>query len=88
VKAPSFAKRWRSRLRMGVHVYRDPHVCLWIVASGRRGLSRHQTQRTAIVRGIRAAKHRRVDLVIHGRNGRFRSRDSYGNETSRRDTQH
>ena len=86
MKAPSFVKRWRSRLRLGVHVYRDADAGRWVVASGRRRLSRHRTQRTAIVRGIRAAKHRRVDLVIHGRNGRFRAKNSYGNETSRRDT--
>jgi hypothetical protein len=29
-----------------------------------------------------------VDLVIHGRNGRIRSKDSYGNETPKLDTEH
>jgi hypothetical protein len=29
-----------------------------------------------------------VDLVIHGRNGRIRSKDSYGNESPVRDTEH
>jgi Uncharacterized protein conserved in bacteria (DUF2188) len=84
------AKPRRSAQREGgeVHVFRDADSCRWVVASGRRGLSRHRTQRTAVVRGMRAAKHRRVDLVIHGRDGRFRSKDSYGNETSRRDTEH
>jgi hypothetical protein len=78
-------KTQNRRRRHEVHVFRDADACRWIVASGRRGLSRHRTQRTAIARAICAAKHRRVDLVIHGRNGRFRSKDSYGNETSRRD---
>ena len=36
----------------------------------------------------RQAKRRRVDLVIHGRNGRIRSKDSYGNESPVRDTEH
>ena len=87
--------RRRARLRTiamakarEVHVFREAGSCRWVVTSGRRGLSRHRTQRTAIVRGRRAAKRRRVDLVIHGRDGRFRSKDSYGNETSRRDTEH
>lgn len=74
-----------------IHVFREAESCRWIVTnggSGRRALSRHRTQRTAIVRGMRAAKRRRVDLVIHSRDGRFRSKDSYGNETSRRDTEH
>ncbi len=76
------------RRRREIHVFRDVDSCHWVVASGRRSLSRHRTQRTAIVRATRAAKHRRVDLVIHGRDGRFRSKDSYGNETPRRDTEH
>ena len=29
-----------------------------------------------------------VDLVIHGRNGRIRSKDSYGHEAPVRDTEH
>jgi hypothetical protein len=75
------------RRRREVHVFRDVDSCRCVVASGRRSLSRHRTQRTAIVRATRAAKHRRVDLVIR-RDGRFRSKDSYGNETPRRDTEH
>lgn len=69
-------------------MFRDADACCWVVASGRRALSRHHTQRTAVVRGTGAAKRRRVDLVIHGRDGQFRSKESYGNETSRRDTDH
>jgi len=38
--------------------------------------------------GVREAKRRRVDLVIHGRQGRFRSKDSYGNETPVLDREH
>jgi hypothetical protein len=38
--------------------------------------------------GMREARRRRVDLVIHGRKGRFRSKDSYGNETPRLDREH
>jgi hypothetical protein len=35
-------------------------------------------------RGVRD----RVDLVVHGRDSKIRSKDSYGNESPRRDTEH
>ena len=35
--------------------------------------------------GRRVARRARVDLVTHGRDGRVRSKDSYGNETAARD---
>jgi hypothetical protein len=59
----------------------------WVVTSGRRTLSRHRTQRTAVARDARAARRAHVDLVIHGRNGRIRAKDSYGPESARRDTE-
>lgn len=74
--------------RTDVHVFKDASSCRWIVASGGRPLSRHRTQHTAVVVGIRAARRRHVDLVTHNRHGRFRSKDSYGNESRRRDTEH
>jgi hypothetical protein len=48
----------------------------------------YRTQAAAARAGIREAKRRRVDLVIHGRNGRIRSKDSYGNETPVLDREH
>jgi hypothetical protein len=51
-------------------------------------ISRHRTQARAVGVAIRRAKRRRVDVVTHGRNGRFRSKDSYGNETKRHDYEH
>jgi hypothetical protein len=68
-----------------VHVFRDAESRRWTVASAGRRRSRHRRQATAIRAGIRVAKRRRVDLVTHGRDGRFRRKDSYGNETRRRD---
>jgi hypothetical protein len=68
-----------------VHVYRETGSSRWTVASGRRPLSRHRRQATAIGAARRAAKRRRVDLVTHARVGRFRRKDSYGNESPRRD---
>ena len=75
-----------SRRVHEIHVY-NSDGSTWVVASGRRVLSRHWTQHTAVTRGARAAHRRRVDLVVHGSDGRFRSKDSYGNESPRHDTE-
>jgi len=73
---------------------RDLHVVTnstrggWNVVRGRRRLSHHRTQQVAVTAGRRVARRMRVDLVTHGRDGRIRAKDSFGNETSRRDCEH
>ncbi len=71
-----------------VHISRDDTCRGWVCTEGRRRLSVHRTQAEAVNAGIRRAKRTRVDVVTHGRNGRIRSKDSYGNESPRRDTEH
>jgi uncharacterized protein DUF2188 len=44
--------------------------------------SRHRTQAEADARGRVVARRARVELIIHGRDGRIRQRDSYGNDPS------
>jgi hypothetical protein len=66
-------------------------------------MSRHHTQASAVRAATREARRYRVDLVTHGpfgsaagscslahgtRDGRIRSKDSYGNESAARDTEH
>ncbi len=71
-----------------VRVFRSVTTGRWIVralVSIERG---YRTQADAARAGIRQARQRRVDLVIHGRNGRIRSKDSYGNESPVLDTEH
>lgn len=54
----------------------------WAVrgAGSRRASSVHGTQQQAIdaARGI--ARNQQSELLIHGRNGQIRARDSYGND--------
>ena len=71
-----------------VHVLTDAGRLLWKVMQGGRTLSWHLTQRAAVRWGRRAAGHDRVDLVMHAVDGRIRSKDSYGDESPRRDTEH
>lgn len=59
-----------------------PHVGGWAVrgAGNGRATSVHDTQRAAIdaARGI--AQNQHSELLIHGRNGQIRDRDSYGGD--------
>ena len=71
-----------------LHVVRDCINGGWALLSGGRALSHHRTQRYAMKVGRHVARRRGIDLVTHGRDGRIRSKDSYGNESSRRDTEH
>ncbi len=54
-----------------------------------RDTSCHGTQGEAINAARDIAQNQRVEVVIHGRDGRIRDRDSYGNDPCPpRDTKH
>ncbi len=74
--------------RRDVHVFADAAGRGWAVAQGGRRLSTHRTQGSAIAAGKRYAQRFSVELVTHGRNGKIRSKDSYGNESAVKDTEH
>ena len=46
-----------------------------------RATSVHQTQRDAVDAARKMARTWRGELIIHGRDGRIRDRDSYGSDT-------
>jgi hypothetical protein len=71
-----------------VHVIADPERSRWKVEQGGRTVSNHRTQSNAVKAARRKAKRTRVDLVTHGRDGKIRSKDSYGNESPTRDSEH
>jgi uncharacterized protein YdaT len=54
----------------------------------KRSVGVFDTQREAIERGRELAESARRDLVVHGENGRIRSKDSYGSETKKHDREH
>jgi len=74
--------------RRDVHVIGNRVGSGWQVTKGGRTLSNHRTQGAALTAGRRVARRHRVDLVTHGRNGRIRSKDSFGNENAARDAEH
>ena len=54
-----------------------------------RASSVHQTQAEAIARARTIAQHEGVEMLIHGRDGRIRDRDSFGNDPCPpKDTKH
>lgn len=71
-----------------VHVFRSARTGRWLMRAFTTTEQCYRTQALAARAGMREAKRRRVDLVIHGRHGRFRSKDSYGNETPVLDREH
>ena len=74
--------------RHDVHVIGNRVRCRWQVTQGGGTLSKHRKQATAVRTAKRVARRHRVDLVTYGRDGRIRSKDSFGNESAARDTEH
>lgn len=76
---------------MGKNQHVVPHEDGWGVRGegNDRLTSRHTTQKGAIDVAKEIAKNQRSELVIHGRDGRIRDKDSYGNDPCPpRDTKH
>jgi hypothetical protein len=63
-----------------VHVSKNAGRSTWKMTQGGDTLSTHRTQSAAAAAGKREAKRDKVDLVTHGRDGRIRSKDSFGND--------
>ncbi|WP_421933938.1 DUF2188 domain-containing protein [Phenylobacterium sp.] len=59
-----------------------PHGGNWAVrgAGNSKATSVHETQREAIEQGRQIAQNQGSELLIHGRNGQIRDRDSHGND--------
>lgn len=59
-----------------------PHDGEWAVmgAGAARVTSIHETQRAAIDRGREISHNQGTELLIHGRNGQIRERDSHGHD--------
>lgn len=45
-----------------------------------KATSNHDTQKEAIEKAREIAKNQKSEVVIHGRNGKIRDKDSYGND--------
>ena len=67
---------------MGKNQHVVPHSGGWAVklAGATRASSVHSRQVDAIDTARSAARTQNSELVIHGRNGQIRAKDSYGND--------
>lgn len=68
-------------MRKNQHITKHP-LGGWQVkgAGNSRATARTNTQKEAIEIGRSIAQHQKSELVIHGKNGRIRAKDSYGND--------
>ncbi len=59
-----------------------PHDGSWAVRAegASRVTSTHNTQREAIDRAREIARNQESELLVHGRNGQIRERDSHGHD--------
>ncbi len=59
-----------------------PHQDGWAVkgSGNSRATSIQPTQQKAIQDAVQIAKHQKSEVVIHGRDGKIRDKDSYGND--------
>ncbi len=66
--------------KKGQHVV--PSTGGWSVkkAGAAKASSTHVTQQAAIAAATQIARNQRTELYIHGRDGRIRERNSYGND--------
>ena len=66
--------------KKGQHVV--PNGGKWSVrkAGASRATGTYATQHEAIERARQIARNQRTELYIHGRDGRIRARDSYGDD--------
>jgi len=63
-----------------IHVITHPGGWATKKEGARKAGSVHDTQKEAIERGKTQAKREKVELVIHGKDGKIRDSDSYGND--------
>lgn len=66
--------------RKNVHVVQRESGWATIREGAQRATQVHDTQAQAIQAGRQIARQGQGELLVHGRDGRIRARDSYGND--------
>lgn len=66
--------------KKGQHVVPGERGWRVVKAGASRATSTHNTQVEAIDAATRIAKNQKTELYIHGRDGRIRERNSFGND--------
>ena len=66
--------------KRNVHVVQRENGWAVVKEKAERDSSHHRTQADAIEAGKKAAQSERSELVIHGRDGKIRDKDSFGHD--------
>lgn len=66
--------------KAGQHVVPDGDKWSVRKSGASRASATFKTQKQAILKATEMAKNQRTELYIHGRDGRIRERNSYGND--------
>lgn len=67
-------------MKIPIHVVRRNGEWAVLREGAQRDSSHHATQAAAIETARLTASRERTELFVHGRNGKIRQRDSYGND--------
>jgi hypothetical protein len=67
-------------MRNELHIVKRPDGWAGVRPGNDRASFKAETQEKAINEGVQIARNNRLELVIHGRNGKIRDSDSYGND--------
>lgn len=67
-------------MKKNIHIIKKDKE--WIIkkAGNKKASASFDTQKKAIDYGRRIAKKDTVEILIHGKNGKIRERDTYGND--------
>ena len=67
---------------MGKNQHVVPHKDGWAIRGdgNSRVSSTHSTQKEAIAAARQTAQNQKSEMLVHGRNGQIRDRNSYGND--------
>lgn len=60
----------------------------WDLKKGKETVDNFKTQAEAATQGKKLAKKVETDLTIFGKDGQIKSKDSYGNESKKKDKEH
>jgi hypothetical protein len=63
-----------------VHTVKNSEGKGWVNKVAGEVVSKHRTQQNANEKAVQIAKAQKSEHVIHGRDGRIREKDSYGND--------
>jgi hypothetical protein len=82
---------YKETLKMGKNQHVVPNSGKWSVKGegNSKATSTHNTQAGAIKAAKATAQNQKSEVVIHGRDGKIRDKDSYGNDPCPpKDTKH